>query len=95
MIDPLPAGDFFAFVTRAPASHECDVYAWPVRAPLPTIPVPLKQEDGDAALELGTVFTRTYDNGRFDLVIRYSEPPPELIEADRAWASERLRSLRQ
>jgi hypothetical protein len=40
---PLPDGDYFAFVSRANKRPNCDVYAWELRQPLPTIPIPLKR----------------------------------------------------
>ena len=38
---PLPSGDYYAFVARVERWPSCDVYAWTVRDPLPTIPIPL------------------------------------------------------
>lgn len=88
MLTPLPSGDYYAFVTLWQDWHQCDVYAWSIRAALPTIPVPLRLEDGAVGLDLAAVFARTYDNGRFDRVIRYDKPVTDLPEADRTWAAE-------
>jgi len=70
--------------------HQCDVYAWSIRAPLPTIPVPLRIEDGAIGLDLAAVFARTYDNGRFERVVRYGSPVTALPEADRIWAAQQV-----
>lgn len=37
-----PAGQLFARVARAARRPDCDVYAWTLREPLPTIPIPLR-----------------------------------------------------
>lgn len=87
---PLPAGNYHAFLTRQSRRDSCDVYSWSVRDALPTVPVPLRPEDGDVALDLAAVFTETYDRGVFarKLARRYAAgPPPLLSEADRAWAA--------
>jgi hypothetical protein len=88
MRDPLPEGAYYAFVTRPPRSHECEVYAWPLRVPLPTVAVPLRQPDGDVGLDLQTIFARTYDGNRFDLVVQYDSPLDMLPEPDRDWAEQ-------
>jgi len=90
MLAPLPDGDYFAFVTRWPTGHECDVYAWSVRAPLPTVPVPLRKEDGAVLLDLASVFRQTYDRGRYSRILRYAEPAPSaLAPAERDWVAQR------
>jgi len=93
MLAPLPVGDYFAFVTRWQTARECDVYAWTIRSPLPTIPVPLKAEDGAVALDLAAAFGRTYEAGRYQRVLRYSgELATGLSEADRQWAVSQARN---
>lgn len=87
LLAPLPAGDYFAFVTRREAPHQCEVYAWAVREPLPIIPVPLEPENVDTPLELGPAFARVYDRGRYPQLLRYEgDPPPSMRADDRAWA---------
>jgi hypothetical protein len=92
MRQQLPQGHYYAFVTHARAAHECDVYGWNVRSKLPTIPVPLKEGEGEVSLDLGSVFQATYDDGRFDLVVAYRDPPPTLSDADKFWAAEQLKT---
>jgi hypothetical protein len=87
-VEPLPAGDYYALVSRAERRPECDVYAWSVRRPLPPIPVPLKRPDADVPLELAVVFGQAYDRGRYAELLRYDTPPPlGLAEPDVAWAA--------
>jgi len=44
-VEPLPPADYYAFVSRGNRRPKCEVYAWGVRWPLPSIPVPLKAPD--------------------------------------------------
>jgi hypothetical protein len=92
MIEPLPAGDFFAFVSRGNRRPRCDVYSWSIRRPLPKLPIPLKSPDPDASLDLAQAVDATFNGGRFEQNMLYSRPvPSSLAEADRAWVLERLK----
>jgi hypothetical protein len=94
MLAPLPAGDYYAFVTRCPRHDVCNVYAWSVRQALPTIRVPLLAPDADVELELAAVFRTTYDLGRYSRLLRYQQPVAlQLSEADLAWAASQAASL--
>jgi hypothetical protein len=87
---PLPEGHFYALVTRSSKPRQCEVFGWSVRDAMPTIAIPLHTEEGDAPLDLKAAFDRTYDGGRFHMLVHYSAPlPPELTEADREWAIRR------
>lgn len=74
MLVPLPKGDYYAFVTQCPGHNVCNVYAWSVRSPLPTINVPLKSPDADVALDLAAVFRTTYELGRYQRLLRHQQP---------------------
>jgi hypothetical protein len=41
MLRPLPAGDYYAIVSRGYRRPRADIYAWTLRHPLPVIPAPL------------------------------------------------------
>ncbi|MDB5331237.1 MAG: hypothetical protein JWP03_2388 [Phycisphaerales bacterium] len=88
--EPLPQGDYFAFVTRSIRPHECDVYNWSVRDPLPTLPIPLRTEDGEVLLDLAAAFVQSYDRGRMHRFLHYGEPILELSETDRIWAAQHV-----
>ncbi len=86
-LEPLPTGDFFAFVTRWGSHDKCSVFHWSVRVALPTIPVPLKSPDADVYLDLAAAFRAAYDLGRYSRVLRYEQPVAlGLSPADRQWA---------
>src|SRR5262245_14182377 len=63
--DPLPAGDYYALVSRSDRRPDCDVYHWAMPLPLPTIPVPLRPPDPDVGLNLQAVFDVVYDKGQY------------------------------
>jgi hypothetical protein len=90
--DPLPAADYYAFVTREEHRPRVDVYPWSVRDPLPVIPIPLRPPDADVGLDLAEAFRLAYHRGRYASSLRYEATPPaplrpELLE----WA--RLRTV--
>jgi len=88
--EPLPAGDFYAFVSRRDRRRKSDVYAWSIRRALPQIPMPLKPPDNDVSLDLAAAFAMTYDRGRYDRSLRYDIPlPGSLSDGDHTWATER------
>jgi hypothetical protein len=84
--DPLPAADYYALVSRGDRRPDCEVYRWTLRQPLPTIPIPLRAPDPDLLLDLGEVFTTTYDKGRYARSLRYGAAPAvHLSPESRAW----------
>jgi len=92
VIEPLPPGDFYAFVSRGNRRPRCEVYAWSIRRALPKLPIPLKAPDPDVVLDLPQAVEITFNGGRFEQNLLYEIPiPPSLSESDRAWVAERLR----
>lgn len=88
----LPRGDFYAFVARADRRPECEVYAWMLRQPLPTIAIPLRAPDPDVPLDLAAAYATAYDAGGYNRLPLYDRPLElPLAVADRAWAAERAR----
>jgi hypothetical protein len=93
---PLPPGDYYALVSRAERRPDCEVYAWAIRDPLPTIPIPLLAPDPDVVLDLGALFATAYKRGHYAGSIDYTTPlvivkKPE----DRAWAEQIARRWRR
>jgi hypothetical protein len=84
---PLPAGDYHAYISRADRRPDCEVYTWTVRDPLPTIPIPLKAPDADIGINLAQVFQTTYQRGRYARALAYNKPPiAPLKPRDAKWA---------
>jgi hypothetical protein len=95
-IEPLPEGDYYAFVSRADRRPKVDVYAWSVRHVLPTIPIPLLPPDADVPLDIALLAGQVYDRGRYRSLMRYDrEAPRELGEDDRSWVTEIAQSARK
>ncbi len=87
MAGPLPTGDFYVIVSRAPRRPRGDARAIGLRQPLPTVAVPLGAGDDDALLDLRQVVTAVYDRAGYDYSVDYSsEPVPVLGNDDAAWA---------
>jgi hypothetical protein len=87
MRKPMPVGDYFALVARAERRPDCDVYAWSIRQPLPTVPIPLKAPDPDVSLNLGDAFAMAFERGRYARLVDYARPLDlPLQPADKAWA---------
>ena len=93
---PLPAGDYFALISRAERRPDSEVYAWTVRDRLPSIPIPLAPPDDDVVVDLGAVFTTAYSRGRYARLIDYTTPPSVLRKPeDRTWAEKIARRVRR
>jgi hypothetical protein len=89
MRKPMPRGDYYALVARAQRRPDCDVYAWSIRQPLPTIPIPLKVLDSEVQLNLIDSFALAYQRGRYARTIDYSRLLDlPLQPEDKAWAEQ-------
>jgi hypothetical protein len=85
-LQSLPPGDYYAFICRQEQRFQAAVYAWSLRQPCPSIPVPLAGADPDAVLDLQTIFTLVYDRAGYDYSLNYRQSiAPPLSEADQAW----------
>lgn len=92
---PLPPGDYYALLARADRRPDCDVYAWTLRDPLPTLPIPLRAPDPDVRVDLAAVFRTAYERGRYAQSIRYDEPPPTVTNPRaREWILETVRKAK-
>lgn len=70
-----------------------EVYAVGLRDRIPAVRVPLRSTDPDVPLDIQSLVDQAYENGDYDLTIRYGEDPePPLGPEDAAWADELLRS---
>jgi Protein of unknown function (DUF4058) len=73
-----------------------DVFAWSLRDPLPTIPIPLLSPDPDVPLELASIFRTVYDRARYERSINYHSPLGlPLRPEDRTWAEAIAREFDQ
>ena len=87
----LPAGEYYAFVSRAEKRESSDVYAWSIRRPMPAIPIPLSPPDPDPSLDLSAVVNRAYEQGRHHRLIHYADPLDlPLTAEDQNWLRTKL-----
>jgi hypothetical protein len=95
-VERLPKGDFYGFVCRRERRWQAEVYAWTLRDPLPSIPVPLAAGDADAVLDLEAVFTTTYDRAGYDYSLDYRRSiSPALTGANATWAGGIVQAMRK
>ncbi len=93
MRQPLPPAPYYAFVGRAEIRPLTDVYAIPLAAPLPAVPVPLSPGDADVSLDLQLALTTIYDLCGYDLAVNYARPPKVRLPPEEArWVEERLQA---
>jgi hypothetical protein len=91
MRSPLPTADYFILLSRVEIRPQTEVWPLALDQTLPTVPVPLLSKDPDAWLDLQSVFSSVYDEGRFPFLIAYSKPPDvPLSRETMAWAKKLL-----
>jgi hypothetical protein len=74
-------------VSRSQHRPRADIYLFGVRDTIPTFPIPLRSGEAEPALPLNHILHDLYDQGGYDLIIDYQQPPqPPLSEAEAAWA---------
>jgi hypothetical protein len=65
-VEPLPEGDYYAFVSRSEYRSAVEVYYWRRDERMPTIPIPLLREDGAVSLDLQAVYEETYTRAKYE-----------------------------
>lgn len=82
----LPQGDYYVYVGRTQRKPRCEVMGWPLKMPLPTIPIPLLPGEQETNLDLAAVFRGTYDAAFYDRRLPYQQPlEPKPTEEEAAW----------
>ncbi|PWU21264.1 MAG: hypothetical protein C5B50_02145 [Verrucomicrobia bacterium] len=78
-------------IYRAWQPNQCQVICIPLAARLPTTPIPLRQSDAEAKLDLQTLIEQAYRNGAYGGELDYSKPCHPPLEAEEAqWVKELL-----
>jgi hypothetical protein len=74
------------------ARPRAQLYAFNVRQPIPTFPLPLLRQDEQPLVPLNDILHDLYTRARFDLRLDYRAPPtPPLSVEDAEWAAQWLR----
>jgi len=85
-------GDYRILICRGNDRPRGDLYAFGLRQPIPTIPIPIVPGEAEPILDLQSLLHRVYDKGRYQLAIDYTSPlQPKLSEVDREWVETLLR----
>ena len=89
---PVPPAPYYITLSRANRRPKVEVWAIQLKDPLPCLPVPLREPDPDAALDLQAILRTVYEAGGYDMLIDYSQPPPppKLSDAESQWLDEIL-----
>ncbi|MBM84227.1 MAG: hypothetical protein CMJ78_27040 [Planctomycetaceae bacterium] len=91
-IEELPKRDFFAFVSRYRRLPNTHVYAWMLRDGMPSLPIPLADDDPDVTLDLQLAFNTTYERAGYDYSLNYKQAvKPSLSDADQSWLAELMK----
>jgi hypothetical protein len=88
----LPECDYYVVVSRMERRPHAGIWPIKLRDRLPEIPVPLKEGDADATLDLQQVLDRIYDAAGYEDYVYASPPEPPLSKEDAAWAKEQISS---
>lgn len=67
----LPAGDYFAVISRGNRHPRTDVYAWTLRQSFPAIPFPLKPEEPEVRINLQQVFDAVFSRAHYQDTLNY------------------------
>src|SRR5437016_2641075 len=84
----MPACDYCVVVSRAERRPKAGVWPIRLRERLPVIPVPLRQGEADARLDLQEVLHRVYDAAGYRYYVYADPPTPALSPDDAAWAQQ-------
>jgi hypothetical protein len=82
----LPGCAYYVLVSRVEVRPQADLWPIRLRDPLPTIPVPLRDDDPDVRIDLQAVLHRVYEAAHYANYIYEGAPHPSLPAADAAWA---------
>lgn len=80
--------DYSILVSRADRRLPAALWKIRLRDRLPEIPVPLREPDEDASVDLQQVLHRTYDGPGYEHFIYDHWPEPRLSAEDAAWAQQ-------
>jgi hypothetical protein len=88
--------DYLVCANRWPVRNRFELYPCSLRDPLPTIGVPLADDDPDAPLMLQRALEQVYVEADYMLRVLYDEPcKPPLSPEDQAWASAQWQAYRR
>jgi len=81
---------YSVLVSRVEDRPEAEFWPIALREPLPTIPIPLRDDHPDAHLDLQALLHRVYDEAGYAFYIYDGPPEPPLSPDEEAWTRTRL-----
>src|SRR5262249_25348832 len=85
-VDDRPACSYSVLVSRVEERPRAGLWPITLRDQLPIIPIPLRQPDGEARIDLQELLHRIYDASGYEYYIYGGTPEPALSPEDSAWA---------
>ena len=83
--------DYRPIVSRSQRRPYADVHLFNMRDLIPDLPIPLRPGEEEPFMPLNRILHEVYDQGGYDLIIDYQQPPePPLSGADGAWTAQIL-----
>jgi hypothetical protein len=87
---PIPACAYCILISRHLTRPKAELLPLQLRDRLPVFPIPLRQPDADATVNLQKLLDRVYDAAHYENDIYLGAPEPALTPADDAWARQFL-----
>lgn len=89
---PLPKSFYRILVRRGWEGNKGTLYAFGLRHPIPEIPVPLRQGEKEAKLNINPLLSDIYDRAHYHLLLNHHQPPdPPLPSEELAWVQKILK----
>lgn len=88
-IEGLPSCDYLVMVSRSYERPRVELWPLALRDALPIIPVPLRQGDRDATIDLQRLLHEQFDAAGYEDYIYRGQPQPPLADDDAEWAKSR------
>jgi hypothetical protein len=88
----VPPADYYVHVSRKHRRPKGQIWPILLTERLPVVPIPLRPEHKDTALDLQAVLAASYDRAAYDLEVDYGKDPlPPVPQQYLAWIDELLR----
>ena len=94
-VQGLPDCEYYALVSRAAVRPTADLWPIGLSDTLPKIPVPLKEPDTDATLDLRRALDQAFEAGGYAAYIYSGTPDPPLTPDQQSWADEQILARQQ
>ena len=78
-------------VYRDTRPDQFEIYRVPLAEPLPNIPIPLRPDEQDVALQVQPLLDACYRDGRYHRTNYQLDPTPKFSDEDARWIDVRLR----